>query len=102
SEGGLYLSLTMIWRNVSFARTQLLRLIRFLHRFGSLQAGGVWGSALYRFRQHKVLAALLGMLATAGPALWFTSWLQRKGETEVSVTANWTIGRIDLQIGQAV
>jgi sensor c-di-GMP phosphodiesterase-like protein len=37
-------------------------------------------------------------LATALPALWFTSWLQRQGEAEVSIMANWSVGATDLAI----
>ena len=45
---------------------------------------------------------MLGVLATAGPVLWFISWLQKQGETEVSITANWAIGLTDLRIDQTI
>ena len=49
-----------------------------------------------------MVAAILGVLATAGPVLWFITWLQKQGESEVSVTATWSIGVTDLTIDQAV
>ena len=55
-----------------------------------------------RFKDYKVLAAVLGILVTAGPVLWLSAWLQKQGEAEVSVAASWTVGNIDLQIGRAV
>ncbi len=55
-----------------------------------------------RFKDYKVLAAVLGILVAAGPVLWFSGWLQKQGDAEVSVTASWTVGNIDLQIGRAV
>ena len=55
-----------------------------------------------RFKDYKLLAAVLGILVTAGPVLWFTAWLQKQGEAEVSVAASWTIGNADPQIGRAV
>ena len=55
-----------------------------------------------RFKDYKLLAAVLGILVTAGPVLWFTAWLQKHGEAEVSVAASWTVGKVDIQIGRAV
>ena len=55
-----------------------------------------------RFKDYKLLAAVLGILVTAGPVLWFSAWLQKQGEAEVSVAASWTIGNVDVQIGRAV
>jgi EAL domain-containing protein (putative c-di-GMP-specific phosphodiesterase class I) len=55
-----------------------------------------------RFRDYKLLAAVLGILVIAGPVLWFSAWLQKPGEAEVSAAASWTVGNIDLQIGRAV
>ena len=55
-----------------------------------------------RFREYKLLAAVLGILVTAGPVLWFTSWLQKQGEAEVSVAASWTIGNVESQVNRAV
>ena len=55
-----------------------------------------------RFKDDKLLAAVLGILITAGPVLWFTAWLQKQGEAEVSVAASWTVGNADAQIGRAV
>ena len=55
-----------------------------------------------RFKDYKVLAAVLGILVAAGPVLWLSGWLQKQGDAEVSVTASWTVGNIDLQIGRAV
>jgi EAL domain-containing protein (putative c-di-GMP-specific phosphodiesterase class I) len=55
-----------------------------------------------RFKDYKLLAAVLGILVTAGPVLWFSAWLQKQGGTVGSATANWTLGNIDLQVGRAV
>ena len=60
------------------------------------------GNRVGRFKEHKLLAAVLGILVTAGPVLWFTSWLQKQGEAEVSVAASWTIGNAEFQVGRAV
>ena len=50
-----------------------------------------------RFKDYKLLAAVLGILVTAGPALWFFAWLHKHGESEVSVAASWTVGNVDMQ-----
>ena len=55
-----------------------------------------------RFKEYKLLAAVLGILVTAGPVLWFMSWLQKQGEAEVSVAASWTISNAEFQVGRAV
>jgi sensor c-di-GMP phosphodiesterase-like protein len=55
-----------------------------------------------RFKDYKLLAAVLGILVTAGPVLWFYAWLHKHGEAEVSVASSWTVGNIDVQIGRAV
>ena len=55
-----------------------------------------------RFKDYKLLAAVLGILVTAGPALWFFAWLHKHGEAEVSVAASWTVGNVDVQIGRAI
>ena len=55
-----------------------------------------------RFKDYKLLAAVVGILIAAGPVLWLTAWLQQRGEAEVSVAARWTIGNVDVQIGRAV
>jgi len=38
----------------------------------------------------------------AVPVYWFTSWLQKQGETEVSVAANWSIAFVDLTVEKVV
>jgi sensor c-di-GMP phosphodiesterase-like protein len=55
-----------------------------------------------RFKDYKLVAAVLGILVIAGPVLWLSAWLQTKSEAEVSVAASWTVGNIDLQIDRAV
>jgi sensor c-di-GMP phosphodiesterase-like protein len=55
-----------------------------------------------RFKDYKLLAAVLGILVTAGPMLWFVAWLHKHGEAEVSVAASWTVGNVDVQIGRAI
>ena len=55
-----------------------------------------------RFKDDKLLAAVLGILVTAGPVLWFSAWLQKQGEAEVSVAASWTLGNVEVQVGRAV
>jgi sensor c-di-GMP phosphodiesterase-like protein len=57
---------------------------------------------LVALRKHNWLAAILGVLLTGGPVLWFTSWLQKQGETEVSITANGSIGITELILDEAV
>jgi hypothetical protein len=57
---------------------------------------------LARFKDYKLLAAVLGILVTAGPVLWFSAWLQKQGEAEISVAASWTVGNVDAQVGRAV
>ncbi len=54
-----------------------------------------------RFREYKRLAAVLGILVTAGPVLWVSAWLQKQGEAEVSAAA-WTLGNVEVQVGRAV
>jgi sensor c-di-GMP phosphodiesterase-like protein len=54
-----------------------------------------------RLKDYKLLAAVLGILVTAGPVLWFSAWLQKQGEAEVSVAASWTIGNVEHQLGRA-
>ena len=54
------------------------------------------------FGKYKLLAAGVGIVLTAGPVFWFTSWLQKQGEAEVSITANSSIGLTELVIDQAV
>jgi EAL domain-containing protein (putative c-di-GMP-specific phosphodiesterase class I) len=56
---------------------------------------------LGRLKNYKRLAAVLGILVTAGPVLWFSAWLQQQSEAEVSA-ASWTIGNVELRIGRAV
>lgn len=51
---------------------------------------------------HKLIAAALGILLAALPIYWFTNWLERQGETEVSVAANWSVAAVDLAIDKAV
>lgn len=53
-------------------------------------------------RSKKLVAAALGIVLAVTPVYWFISWLQRQGETEVSVAAHWSIGFIDLTIDQVV
>jgi sensor c-di-GMP phosphodiesterase-like protein len=53
------------------------------------------------FHRYKWIAAVVGMLLTGVPLLWFTSWLQRQGEAEVEITAQWSAGIADLMISQA-
>jgi sensor c-di-GMP phosphodiesterase-like protein len=54
------------------------------------------------FGKYKLLAAAVGIALTAGPVFWFTSWLQKQGEAEVSITANSSIGLTELVIDQTV
>ncbi len=54
-----------------------------------------------RFKEYKRLAAVLGILVTAGPVLWVSAWLQKQGEAEVSAAA-WTLGNVEVQVGRAV
>jgi sensor c-di-GMP phosphodiesterase-like protein len=52
--------------------------------------------------KYKWLAAVLGVLLTGAPVLWFTTWLQKQGEAEVSIVANGSIGITELIIDEAV
>lgn len=54
------------------------------------------------FQRYKWFAAVVGVLLTGAPLLWLTSWLQRQGEAEVAITAQWSIGITELTIGQAI
>jgi sensor c-di-GMP phosphodiesterase-like protein len=54
------------------------------------------------FGKYKLLAVVIGIALTAGPAYWFTSWLQKQGEAEVSITANAAIGLTELIIDQSI
>jgi sensor c-di-GMP phosphodiesterase-like protein len=55
-----------------------------------------------RFKDNKLLAAVLGILVATGPVLWLSAWLHKQGEAEISVAASWTVGNVDVQIGRAV
>jgi sensor c-di-GMP phosphodiesterase-like protein len=57
---------------------------------------------LLRFQKYKFLVAFVSILSTAGPVVWFVSWLHKQGETEVSIAANWSILNAELSIDQAV
>jgi sensor c-di-GMP phosphodiesterase-like protein len=58
--------------------------------------------AVISLGKYKLLAAGVGIVLTAGPVFWFTSWLQKQGEAEVSITANSSIGLTELIIDQAI
>ena len=60
------------------------------------------GSILLAHRTNKIIAAALGILIAAAPVYWFTNWLQRQGEAEVSVAANSSIAFVNLTIGKVV
>ena len=62
----------------------------------------MWGRDLVSFGKYKFLAAAIGILLTAGPVYWFTSWLQKQGEAEVAITAGASIGLTELLIDQTV
>jgi sensor c-di-GMP phosphodiesterase-like protein len=53
-------------------------------------------------QRYKWIAAVVGILLTAGPLLWLTSWLQKQGEAEVAIAANWSVGMTEVMIGQTV
>ena len=55
-----------------------------------------------RFKTDKLFAAVLGILVVAGPVLWISTWLQKRGETEISVAASWTLGNFEAQIDRTV
>ena len=54
------------------------------------------------FGKYKWLVAVVSVLLTCGPVLWFTFWLQKQGQAEVSIAANWSIRIAELMIDQAV
>lgn len=54
------------------------------------------------FGKYNFLAAAIGILLTAGPVYWFTSWLQKQGEAEVSITASASVRLTETLIDQAV
>jgi sensor c-di-GMP phosphodiesterase-like protein len=54
------------------------------------------------FHRYKWIAAIVGVVLTGVPLLWLTSWLQRQGESEAAIIANWSIGTADHLIGQSV
>jgi sensor c-di-GMP phosphodiesterase-like protein len=57
---------------------------------------------LAAFGKYKWLVAVVSVLLTCGPVLWFTFWLQKQGQAEVSIAANWSIRIAELMIDQAV
>ncbi len=59
-------------------------------------------ATLLNLGKYKIAIPVVAVLVTAGPVIWFTSWLQKQGETEVSVLANWSVGITDANIDQAV
>jgi sensor c-di-GMP phosphodiesterase-like protein len=62
-----------------------------------------WGGIrLLAHRTSKLVAAALGILVAVAPVYWFTNWLQGQGEAEVAVTADSSIGLLDLTIGKTV
>jgi sensor c-di-GMP phosphodiesterase-like protein len=50
----------------------------------------------------KILAAVLGVIAASVPVLVFNVWLRNQRHDEAAVTAAWTLGYAETQIGQAV
>jgi sensor c-di-GMP phosphodiesterase-like protein len=50
----------------------------------------------------KLIAAVLGILATGVPMVLFNVWLKRQGDDEASVTAAWAVAAAERQIGQTV
>jgi EAL domain-containing protein (putative c-di-GMP-specific phosphodiesterase class I) len=60
------------------------------------------GSIVLARKTQKLIAAALGILIAAAPVYWFTDWLQRQGEAEALVTANWSIASDDLIIERVV
>ncbi len=59
-------------------------------------------SQVARFKNDKLFAAVLGILVVAGPGLWLSAWLQKRGQTEISAAASWTIGNFEAQVDRAV
>lgn len=55
-----------------------------------------------RFKTDKLFATVLGILVVAGPVLWISTWLQKRGEAEISVAASWTLGNFEAQIDRTV
>src|SRR5262249_20616868 len=53
-------------------------------------------------RKHNWLAAIVGILLTGVPVLWFTSWLQKQGEAEALIMANRAVGLLEFRIDEAV
>lgn len=50
----------------------------------------------------KLVAAVLGILATGLPMMLFNVWLKNQGDAEVSITAAWALASAEIQIGQTV
>ena len=50
----------------------------------------------------KLIAAVLGILATGVPMVLFNAWLKKQGDDEVSITAAWALGSAEAQLGQTV
>ncbi len=50
----------------------------------------------------KLIAAVLGILATGVPMLLFNAWLKKQGGDEVSITAAWALGSAEIQLDQTV
>src|ERR1041385_8592034 len=57
---------------------------------------------LVGLRKYNWLAAVFGILLTARPMLWFTSWLEKQGDAEAMVAADRTVNLAEFRILQAV
>jgi sensor c-di-GMP phosphodiesterase-like protein len=54
------------------------------------------------FQRYKWVAAVLGIVLTAVPIYWLTSWLEKQGEAEATFTARWSVGAMDFAINETV
>ena len=50
----------------------------------------------------KLVAAVVGILATGVPMLLFNAWLQQQGDDEASITAAWALRSAEVQLGRTV
>ncbi len=53
-------------------------------------------------KNFKLVAAVFGIIATGVPMFFFNTWLNKQGEDEAYVTANWIIAAAERQVGQTI
>jgi hypothetical protein len=94
-------SVTMALAGYRCSATNALRLSPVLRRPWQVRSS-VHEAQVARFKNDKLFAAVLGILLVAGPGLWLSTWLLKRGQPEISVAASWTVGNFEAQVDRAV